>query len=35
MLFPFNDKNIVTYLREHFNLQRGWLLWVEVELIGA
>jgi len=23
MLFPFNDKKIITNLREHFNLLRG------------
>jgi len=35
MLFPFNGKNIVTDLREPFNLQKGWLLWAGVGLVGS
>jgi len=35
MLFPFNGKNFVTDLREPFNLQKGWLLWAGVGLVGA
>jgi len=33
--FPFNGKNIVTDLREPFNLQKGWLLWAGVGLVSA
>jgi hypothetical protein len=34
-LFPFNGKNFVADLREPFTLQKGWLLWAGVGLVGA
>lgn len=34
-LLPFNGKNFVADLREPFNLQKGWLLWAGVGLVGA
>jgi hypothetical protein len=34
-LFPFNGKNFFADLREPFTLQKGWLLWAGVGLVGA
>jgi len=34
-LLPFNGENFVADLREPFNLEKGWLLWAGVGLVGA